>query len=449
MNCQQIEKLLGEYLDLRLEPGRKARVIAHLVGCARCREQLAALQNLRKALQSCPSELPPEGFVERAQQAVRKRTMLPAPSPWMTLRWLAPAAALLLISLVAWWPHQYQARSRAASELQSLGGAKQQAAPKPEASRRPKSLAYLSESGETAKTKPRPNNAFGKTPAAEKEAGAPPPPSAPMLKPQGTSPEAAKAFAEKSINAGGDKTMASDRVRPAPPTRGLASPGGVSGLPKNVARRSREAAQAPLEADTRLEPAILPSGGLPAQAALSPISELRVQSRTGGGGVQELLLQAAPGESGKFTLSPAAPERATPGRGLPLAPVSLDQAQNITPSGKPAVWEITLRPPPSAGAPAASSKIGGGPAETKRYLLLVPSRLKENEIFSVEYKRRPPMEVLRDISEKGGLLVLAPAELSGKVTLTAEKFPAPALLRLVAEQLSLRYHQQGRLHYLE
>lgn len=96
LTCQQYRERAAE-LALDVLPGReRAGVLAHLDGCAGCRDTVSALTaTADRLVELLPGAQPSVGFEHRVL------TALAPPSP-RTRRWLAPAAAALLaIALVA------------------------------------------------------------------------------------------------------------------------------------------------------------------------------------------------------------------------------------------------------------------------------------------------------------------------------------------------------------
>jgi hypothetical protein len=464
MNCLQVEKLLGEYLDHRLEQNRAGELAAHLARCPACREKLTALQATLERLKSSPPAIPPAGFIERTQLAVHKRVKLPTPSPWRTLRWLAPAAALLVVSLMAWGPYRQREKSRAYYPPQSLLMEQTQPPVRVESAPSPKLSYAAPKTRKEPQVEQVPGLVARKIIPKEWNEASPPPsqPALPALREKGTGFKK-----DNSLTAGEQEETKPKTV--SPPATGLsgpsgqlntptpsASPGsseGSSALPKNVLRRSAEAAQAPYKADarelsgTRSFDADRNPGAL---AVAGPSLGLKVKLSPDNSGAQAVLIQASVAERGKLTISPAAaPEKnhldSLSGEG----PFSLDQPRNITPSGKPVIWEITRRQPSSLDQGETGAIAGGASVEEKRYLLLVPSRLKEHAKISADFEGRAPTAALSEISEKAGIIILAPAGLRGAIHFTGGQVEPTQLLRLVAGQLALRYSEQGLVHRLE
>lgn len=105
MSCELTGSALHGYLDGELDAARAADFERHLVSCAECVRALEAQENLRNSLQRA-------ALYERAPAALRAklhadfgapvqvpRPSISRPNPW---RWLAVAAALLLVTFVGW-----------------------------------------------------------------------------------------------------------------------------------------------------------------------------------------------------------------------------------------------------------------------------------------------------------------------------------------------------------
>jgi hypothetical protein len=89
MKCQEMDKLLVAYLDNEVTPSERTLIQAHLAGCERCQEELAALS----ALQSRVSQ-----FLQfRAAQAA------PSPQAWSRLQARLAGEARLSPSWLPTW----------------------------------------------------------------------------------------------------------------------------------------------------------------------------------------------------------------------------------------------------------------------------------------------------------------------------------------------------------
>lgn len=107
MSCELTQTVLHGYLDGELDAARAAEFERHLISCSECVGALEAHENLRSALLRA-------GLYDRAPAVLRQKIAvelrapgsLPIPinaasrqQPW---RWLAVAAAFLLIVFVGW-----------------------------------------------------------------------------------------------------------------------------------------------------------------------------------------------------------------------------------------------------------------------------------------------------------------------------------------------------------
>lgn len=104
MSCDFSGTLLHAYLDSELDPVRAAEFERHLESCRECTNTLGAVESLRSSLQRAQ-------LYETAPLELRKkiRAELKAPSAEVknsrvaAWRWLAVAAAILLVSATAWF----------------------------------------------------------------------------------------------------------------------------------------------------------------------------------------------------------------------------------------------------------------------------------------------------------------------------------------------------------
>lgn len=73
MNCQEINRQLGEFLDQALEPAQATVVDRHLRHCAGCQAELERLRALKTALQSVEPPLASASLDERVMAAFQLR----------------------------------------------------------------------------------------------------------------------------------------------------------------------------------------------------------------------------------------------------------------------------------------------------------------------------------------------------------------------------------------
>ncbi|HEV3375388.1 MAG TPA: anti-sigma factor [Candidatus Acidoferrum sp.] len=103
MSCEHASAILHGYLDGELDAARASEFERHLESCPECLAALEAQETLRGALQRAQ-------LYEPAPVALRRkiRANLPAARPvgfslrWTPMRWLALAAAALLLAFVGW-----------------------------------------------------------------------------------------------------------------------------------------------------------------------------------------------------------------------------------------------------------------------------------------------------------------------------------------------------------
>lgn len=106
MSCEYSGTLLHAYLDGELDAMRAAEFERHMEGCRECTATLGAAESLRASLQR--AQLYETAPVE-LRRKIRAELKLPArggvarlaPVPWW--RWAAVAAAILLVTTVAWF----------------------------------------------------------------------------------------------------------------------------------------------------------------------------------------------------------------------------------------------------------------------------------------------------------------------------------------------------------
>ncbi len=107
MSCEQTQTVLHGYFDGELDAARAAEFERHLETCSECLAALEAQEKLRSAMQRAQ-------LYEQTPVSLRRnvRANLPAARPagfglsGIWLRWLAAAAAILLIASLGWrvWP---------------------------------------------------------------------------------------------------------------------------------------------------------------------------------------------------------------------------------------------------------------------------------------------------------------------------------------------------------
>ena len=103
MSCERAETVLHGYFDNELDAAGAAEFERHLAECLECAEALGGLKKLRATMHGAqlyaktPETLRKKVLSEL--HAVKPVAMIPAPKPW---RWLAMAAAILLLAATSW-----------------------------------------------------------------------------------------------------------------------------------------------------------------------------------------------------------------------------------------------------------------------------------------------------------------------------------------------------------
>ena len=110
MTCGENREQHSAWLDGELPAAERARMEAHLAGCAECSAELARLARMLGMLRALPAERAPLGFVDRVLAAAR-------PTPWYVRAWRGPtqpwrlklpleAAAVVIVALGALYVFQ-------------------------------------------------------------------------------------------------------------------------------------------------------------------------------------------------------------------------------------------------------------------------------------------------------------------------------------------------------
>ena len=71
---EEAQRLFSDLVDGELDADVRARLAAHLEGCAECRAALAALETAVSGLRRLSAPPPAEDILERVQQKIRKRS---------------------------------------------------------------------------------------------------------------------------------------------------------------------------------------------------------------------------------------------------------------------------------------------------------------------------------------------------------------------------------------
>jgi predicted anti-sigma-YlaC factor YlaD len=74
MEHQSAKELLSQYLDHELDDEQTRALSTHLESCPSCREELDALKKTLSSLAGLSTLKPPEEFVSKVQQRIRRRS---------------------------------------------------------------------------------------------------------------------------------------------------------------------------------------------------------------------------------------------------------------------------------------------------------------------------------------------------------------------------------------
>ncbi len=105
MTCNDIRKLLDDFVDGNLPAEEAARVRAHVDGCAECARERVALESLRAATAALPNEIDPDTDLWQniaTEIASTKVTPMRRPSLWLRGAMVAAAAALVVVGAREW-----------------------------------------------------------------------------------------------------------------------------------------------------------------------------------------------------------------------------------------------------------------------------------------------------------------------------------------------------------
>ena len=105
MRCEDCRELLWAYLEKETTAEETEKVEEHLAACADCREELDAVREMKKALQSLPDEALPEGYhteLMQKLQAEAASNVVPFPAKKKAPKWkqlsMIAAAALVVVA---------------------------------------------------------------------------------------------------------------------------------------------------------------------------------------------------------------------------------------------------------------------------------------------------------------------------------------------------------------
>ncbi len=474
MRCRQAEERLGEYLDGRLQGAARAGLEAHVRACRGCAQELEGFRVARAKVQSLAPAPLPEGFVEKVSAAARHQAaagLKPVPAGrGPTLRWLAPALGLLVISLVAWWqmPRESTVRSLKSVSLESgvreqgPGARGQGSGParsgagglrvegKPEgvgvpAAKAKTSKAAIPPPAAVAAPPARPESTVAGPALPEalpqrvksRRAEAPPPGPNLVIPTPGT--EARSADRQVTANAAGERPQQEPFVpRRVRERAAFGSQDRLSGPPKIV---SPETALAEDELrqpiDLRANAEIGPGG--------RPVVVFRIAGRPSGG---PLSLQVAPGSNGdrkgerhEWEIGPSPAETsAIQGSGRAgVFGVTVGRKASTLPRGLDRVL-----PGYAAGAARKAAEPLASAGAQEKYRLFLPAQARRGDTsLSVEYRNLSTEKALADLSARAGLVIVAPAPLQGRVNLVLPNTSADEALRKIASENGFRVETDG------
>jgi hypothetical protein len=91
-----------------------------------------------------------------------------------------------------------------------------------------------------------------------------------------------------------------------------------------------------------------------------------------------------------------------------------------------------------------------GPPLHQDYRLFVPARLLavDDRRISLQYKAQPLEKILRNFSEKAGMVILAEAPLNNRINIEFKDAPIDGALRSLAEAAGMRVETDGRVRRL-
>ncbi len=103
MNCTDIQVAIHGYMDGELDPLRNLEIEQHLQHCAVCSQSYKADQALQTAVKTGAQYFPaPADLRKRIQSSVRQVGKSQRTLPVMPWRWLAVAASVVFVVILAW-----------------------------------------------------------------------------------------------------------------------------------------------------------------------------------------------------------------------------------------------------------------------------------------------------------------------------------------------------------
>lgn len=103
MSCDLDRSILHGYLDGELDAARAVEIERHLETCTECVKALEVEESLRASIARAGLYEPaPASLRRKLRQELHEQPEKIAPAKWWDWRWLAAAAAILIIACVTW-----------------------------------------------------------------------------------------------------------------------------------------------------------------------------------------------------------------------------------------------------------------------------------------------------------------------------------------------------------
>jgi len=103
MSCDDLNSLLGPFLDGELSTRDEAAVRAHVASCDRCAGRLEALRALQGAVRSTRPAPSDDGLESLRRRIVAEGPREPRPIPGQLALWAGLAAAIVLVVALSIW----------------------------------------------------------------------------------------------------------------------------------------------------------------------------------------------------------------------------------------------------------------------------------------------------------------------------------------------------------
>jgi hypothetical protein len=222
-------------------------------------------------------------------------------------------------------------------------------------------------------------------------------------------------------------------------------------MPARVKSRAEVGSQAPLSGPPNSG---VIAGGAPAATrgsartlSQNPLFNFTVKTKAADG-AYDVLLQATPNNTGNITVYPVSRQENVAALS---AATTLSTAKSTvlrqSPEKAGEVWGVNIAWPLADKAQPAP-ELGKVFVSGQEYRLMVPPRQFNESAISVDFRGVAAQVALQEISEKAGIIILAPASAQGLINLNAKQAPPDAVLQVVADQLDLRYEKRGGVRNL-